>query len=296
MPRSTSIALVLMASACFSTHDTSQSSDASERVVAKGVFLITRPDTRRCTYPVCGGVYVALANKPTTACADGAPAADCYVGKIDSSALRLDDEVRRELDQLARERRLLVRGTLVSGPVPVLRAEEVHRSTGEAPPTAPIYRISVNTAPCSETACASYDTVRVNSSEPALSVFKLSLMQELNESEVEAAEHALYAGGILASGGVVIESQDPAFLAETIFLPFVAQPDPCADVVLPACPAECPDSPSEMAGTACSADGDRCGNEIGDGCSCQSGSWICAPHAPLGPGDCNLVCTREAAP
>lgn len=66
--------------------------------------------------------------------------------------------------------------------------------------------------------------------------------------------------------------------------------DPCAGVELPACPSECSQPPGEMAGSACTTDGEKCGNSIGDGCECTAGKWECTVHAPLGPGMCNSVC------
>ncbi|HUS68695.1 MAG TPA: hypothetical protein VMZ28_29365 [Kofleriaceae bacterium] len=65
--------------------------------------------------------------------------------------------------------------------------------------------------------------------------------------------------------------------------------DPCAGVELPACPPECTAPVGQLAGQACEA-GSACGNQIGDGCTCNAqGTWDCQPHRPLGPG-CNLVC------
>ncbi len=69
-------------------------------------------------------------------------------------------------------------------------------------------------------------------------------------------------------------------------------PDPCEGVELPACPPAC--SPEVMPGMGCSEEGERCGNDIGDGCQCAGGLWQCAVHPPLGMG-CNLVCRPDPA-
>jgi hypothetical protein len=67
--------------------------------------------------------------------------------------------------------------------------------------------------------------------------------------------------------------------------------DPCAAKELPPCPEECPKTPGEMAGSGCLNEGEKCGNQIGDGCTCRDKKWACYPHAPLGgPGTCNQVC------
>jgi hypothetical protein len=60
-------------------------------------------------------------------------------------------------------------------------------------------------------------------------------------------------------------------------------------VSLPPCPPACEAGPGALAGKPCPADGQSCGNNIGDTCTCQGGTWQCAVHAPLGMG-CNLVC------
>jgi hypothetical protein len=66
--------------------------------------------------------------------------------------------------------------------------------------------------------------------------------------------------------------------------------DPCAGKELPPCPGECTTPPGELAGTACTPDGTKCGSSIGDSCTCTAGKWGCAVHAPLAPGECSLVC------
>jgi len=66
--------------------------------------------------------------------------------------------------------------------------------------------------------------------------------------------------------------------------------DACAGIDLPPCPQACGDPLGEMAGQACGTEGDKCGNDIGDGCSCSGGKWQCYPHAPLPTGGCTLVC------
>jgi hypothetical protein len=67
------------------------------------------------------------------------------------------------------------------------------------------------------------------------------------------------------------------------------QEDPCEGQALPARPAECPSDYAQLCGKACSSEGAECGNEIGDGMQCASGTWQCSAHPPLGQG-CNLVC------
>jgi hypothetical protein len=67
--------------------------------------------------------------------------------------------------------------------------------------------------------------------------------------------------------------------------------DPCEGLALPACPAECPSELFSTCGEPCEPEGERCGNEIGDGRTCSGGIWQCSVHPPLGPG-CNQICAR----
>jgi hypothetical protein len=62
--------------------------------------------------------------------------------------------------------------------------------------------------------------------------------------------------------------------------------DPCAGVDLPPCPPPCT---GVNPGDACAPEGARCGNAIGDACTCAQSRWQCEVHPPLEPG-CNLVC------
>ncbi len=71
-------------------------------------------------------------------------------------------------------------------------------------------------------------------------------------------------------------------------------PDPCEGVELPACPAACPDNFGVECGQPCDVEGETCGNEIGDGRTCQDGVWQCTVHPPLGMG-CNRICNAAPA-
>jgi len=57
---------------------------------------------------------------------------------------------------------------------------------------------------------------------------------------------------------------------------------------LPLCDL-CPDESAQLCGTPCPSDGRTCSNAIGDGMSCEAGTWTCIVHPPLGTG-CNDVC------
>lgn len=65
---------------------------------------------------------------------------------------------------------------------------------------------------------------------------------------------------------------------------------PCVGLDLPDCPPECPDDWQLSCGEPCSAEGDSCGNAIGDGRTCSGGVWQCSVHPPLDPDGCNRIC------
>lgn len=66
--------------------------------------------------------------------------------------------------------------------------------------------------------------------------------------------------------------------------------DACDGETLPACPPPCAEPAGQRAGATCSTEGERCGNDIGDGCTCSGGTWQCTVHPPLKPVGCNKVC------
>jgi len=73
--------------------DASLSDDGkADRIGGGGTsYYLVRPDLRRCAAPACGGSFVQRVNFPTTTCADGTSAAECYVAAADYSKAGLDD-------------------------------------------------------------------------------------------------------------------------------------------------------------------------------------------------------------
>ena len=72
--------------------DASLADDAkADRTGGGTSYYLVRPDLRRCAAPTCGGYFVQRVNFPTTTCADGSSAAECYVAASDYSSAGLDD-------------------------------------------------------------------------------------------------------------------------------------------------------------------------------------------------------------
>ena len=57
---------------------TGQSGPPPPKLVGSSQYVV-RPDPRLCPSPICGGYWVALANRSRTRCADGALLPRCYV-------------------------------------------------------------------------------------------------------------------------------------------------------------------------------------------------------------------------
>src|SRR6185312_9889456 len=71
--------------------DASLADDAkADRTGGGTSYYLVRPDLRRCAAPACGGYFVQRVNFPTTTCADGSSAAECYVAASDYSSAGLD--------------------------------------------------------------------------------------------------------------------------------------------------------------------------------------------------------------
>src|SRR5919198_2882542 len=49
---------------------------------AAAAFYVVRPDPRECPSPLCGGYWVALANRARTRCSDGLLRPRCYVAYV----------------------------------------------------------------------------------------------------------------------------------------------------------------------------------------------------------------------
>jgi hypothetical protein len=155
-------------------------------------FYKTRPDTRRCAWPACGGTWVSRVNKPTTLCADGAYRAECYVVEVQNSA-GLDDW---EWDA-ARAKPHIVRADMVALATPVgygaLRASEIWDAYDAEPAGATYYQITDKQIRCFANPCFSLREATLNKT----SATNLSGMS--GRLGVEAGEQ-LAQGKVIVSG------------------------------------------------------------------------------------------------
>lgn len=142
----------------------------ADRASGRSSYFLVRPDQRRCASPACGGSFVERVNEATTACVDGASAAECYVAAVDYAKTKLDDQ---DLAALS-DRPLIVRGKIVATSYPTgtfgnLAVTEVWAaaagaSTGAYPTVnGTVYRVRDNGVRCITSPCPSDRETKLNS-------------------------------------------------------------------------------------------------------------------------------------
>ncbi|HMU37763.1 MAG TPA: Kazal-type serine protease inhibitor [Pseudomonadota bacterium] len=75
-------------------------------------FRVTRPDLRKCAYPMCGGYFTQRVNQRTTVCSDGTAQPECRILEFDYSALKLDRASQDKLADAVQKGSALMRGTI----------------------------------------------------------------------------------------------------------------------------------------------------------------------------------------
>ena len=134
-------------------------SAASQPAIGTSLYTV-RGDTRLCPSPLCGGYWVALANRARTRCADGSTKARCYVAKAagedrhpfekgvpDGAVVRADIE-SSEYEGI--------------GPLGVLVVAVVFAPAGTALESGGYYRLSDLGIRCVRAPCFSYRAMHVN--------------------------------------------------------------------------------------------------------------------------------------
>jgi len=133
-----------------------------EQATVGSSFYVVRGDPRLCPSPLCGGYWVALANRARTRCSDGALRPRCYVAT-------LVGETRQPLSVAVPEE-ALAHGALQAqefasfGRLGVLVVAEVWRPVG-GPAKGDFYRLRDTGARCIRAPCFSMRAVRLNGRE-----------------------------------------------------------------------------------------------------------------------------------
>lgn len=126
-------------------------------LVSRAIYVV-RPDPRLCPSPLCGGYWVALANRARTRCADGLFRPRCYVARVLSPGrgpvtVAANGLVRGGLD-LSDDPEFGKLGELV--------VSASWRPASETPPSGRYYRIRDTGRRCVRAPCFSLRARRVN--------------------------------------------------------------------------------------------------------------------------------------
>lgn len=190
-------------------------------------YYLARPDPRLCPSPLCGGIWVKLANQGRATCGDGVARSECYAAVGDLHLMRNTEEARARLSQLIGEGRALARGKLVRGRVngfpelDVLVVSEVW--TASSSPTRPrgaFHRLRDNGVRCVTTPCFSTHAAVLNTGRHAgVSDIDLSGTGASTKEQLAALTRgALTRAGLIASGRVVRIGKGRTFAATQFYV------------------------------------------------------------------------------
>ena len=176
-----------------------QSGPPPPKLVGSSQYVV-RPDPRLCPSPICGGYWVALANRSRTRCADGALLPRCYV------ALAVDE--KRQPLQTGVPDGALVRADVEPwtfqgfGNLGALVVADVRAPIGNGTQGA-YFRVRDLGIRCIKAPCFSLGAAKLN--RPArLNVSSLDLTVATRlPKEWKRAEKELTAGGLFLLGRVV---------------------------------------------------------------------------------------------
>lgn len=173
-----------------------------------GYFIVTRVDTRKCIYPLCGGYFVKAVNKALTRCADGSLQKECHAVELNTTALGWTPEQQAAFDGQFAQGFALVRGTLAPAPrglytADVLNTTEAWQGQARHKPLGAFYSVKSTGIVCITTPCPSLAATRLNTLGPVLNPdLDLSLSGASKEA-IQAGYEALGGTGILAAGAIV---------------------------------------------------------------------------------------------
>ena len=194
--------------------DSSQVEDDLSANGNDGFWRVVERDTRKCSFPKCGGVYVAKVNGAQTRCADGSVAAKCYVARIDLTGLALPEQQAADLLAQAEAGHVILRASkLITGSVesadgiapyraPLLRATEGWQRLApseDASIDGVVYRATDSGIRCITTPCPSLNAAKLNGRKNAnVTGIDLSTVTPApSQDELDAAWQDLAEGGFL---------------------------------------------------------------------------------------------------
>lgn len=178
-----------------------------------GHYYLVRHDNRECFAVGCGGEFIKRVGQSRTTCADGSSQSECYVGALDFSQTKLDDNERAAFAG----KPIIVRGELVNrkqvtaGSSATLMVNEVWApavgavaETGYAAVSDDLYRVVDKGLRCIAAPCLTYRETQLDSTHGA-NVAGVEL------SHVDAAEGVVAdAYNALPTEGLIIDGHNEA--------------------------------------------------------------------------------------
>lgn len=193
-------------------------------------YIVTRPDLRKCMYPMCGGYFVKAVNQLRTRCSDGWMRLECHAVDLDAAALGLDETQAAVLQDRYGKGQAVVQGQLrqrlhEGGQlVPTLVASAAWLGQGGGKPVGAFYGLRDNGIRCITYPCPSIAERKLNTSITR-AIAGLDLTQSgATQAQIEAGQQALFTPGGLLAAGVHTVITGPAgdgvqLLASEFYLP-----------------------------------------------------------------------------
>ncbi len=248
-------------------------------------FIVTRVDTHRCAFPLCGGAYVQRVNQADLKCADGTRQSECYVAEVDLGALGGSADGDAALANRWRLGQVVVRGAMETGhyanwpTIAVLVADEAWAAATDVVPNVPFYQVTDSGIQCFAAPCSSLDAIKLDKNVGFFFQFAALDLSRLGlDADTEAAVWEGLGGDGVLVAGKTYNLSGPAgtakgLRASQVYLAVVAE----------------------------SSEGAACGSRglapCPGGSYCQFADALCGTLD--GPGHCEVMpeaCTRDYRP
>ena len=180
--------------------------DEADADKASGVVLSISNDYRKCSSPLCGGVYAKRTNYAKVRC-EGAWRTECYLADLDFSAANVPPGYDLlSVRQAVEEGHVLLRGKIVKatqGPATglnVLLVSEVWISGTQATPDGVFVSITPTGIRCIAAPCPNFHERRVNSTRSA-TISDIDFQPSgASEEQIGAAIGAAFTTGLIVVG------------------------------------------------------------------------------------------------
>lgn len=170
-----------------------------------GFFIVTRRDFRKCSAPMCGGVYVKRVNSNKTRCTDGKYQDECYVGEVDYKKSGLGNATVASFAPKFTDGKALVRATLRTANFGRLEVAEAWEGKTGNVPDGTFYRTADNGIRCVKAPCPSTTASTLNTKEGHnVSRVDFAASGASKEIELQANVALQTKEGVLVAGGLAM--------------------------------------------------------------------------------------------